>query len=297
MRDLYKQLKISSSSSEEIIREAINSCRNIKLCKDAETVLLNPSIKKTYDKNHNVLTDIGKLRAQLGLSHSDNWYGSAAQDFTYDETKPLNHYSDFKRKLQPSVYAYVKRLLVAIFEVVKSLLIYAFVFSALIGVVSVIVSALDTDSKTDNKPEPKVQIQAPTPVFQEPEIQLPSSGFIRRHTSLEAIAPLEIRTDVGVNYFVKVEDANTGKDILDVIIRGGDDVSLDIPLGTYIIKYATGNTWYGYRHLFGPETGYTKADELFIFRQVGNQINGYTITLFRVQNGNLTTSPLSADQF
>jgi hypothetical protein len=50
-----------------------------------------------------------------------------------------------------------------------------------------------------------------------------------------------------------------------VFVRGGETVETRAPLGKFIVKYASGDTWYGYDHLFGPDTTYTKADETFIF--------------------------------
>jgi hypothetical protein len=56
-------------------------------------------------------------------------------------------------------------------------------------------------------------------------------------------------------------------------------------------------TWYGYDYLFGPETGYNKAESTFNFRSDGYQISGYTITLYQVAGGNLHTSRLSPAEF
>ena len=91
--------------------------------------------------------------------------------------------------------------------------------------------------------------------------------------------------------------AATDRETLTIYIRGGDTVEVDVPLGSYEIRYAAGDTWYGEDELFGPETSYNKADDLFTFSDTGYQISGYTITLYQVVNGNLETIPLDKDRF
>lgn len=58
-----------------------------------------------------------------------------------------------------------------------------------------------------------------------------------------------------------------------IFVQGGSTLERKVPFGNYIVKYASGEKWYGYRHLFGPSTAYSKADETFNFHiaQTGNQ--------------------------
>ncbi len=63
------------------------------------------------------------------------------------------------------------------------------------------------------------------------------------------------------------------------------------------MRYATGKTWYGTKHLFGPETAYAKADEPFDFTFNGYQYSGYTVELILQTGGNLRTSSISAANF
>lgn len=139
--------------------------------------------------------------------------------------------------------------------------------------------------------------QPTPPPFLEPELPLPANGEVYTHTRRESVAPFEIKSSYGISYLVKLSDASTGQPVLTVFVRGGNTVNLDVPLGTYIVKYAAGDKWYGYCYLFGPTTSYSKADETFTFRYNGNQVSGYTITLYKVRNGNLTTKAISPDEF
>ena len=111
------------------------------------------------------------------------------------------------------------------------------------------------------------------------------------------VAPLKIQTSRGASYLVKLVSAYSRKPVMTVFVRGGNTVSTEAPLGAYEIKYASGEKWYGYKHLFGPDAGYSKAESLFTFENTGYQYTGYTITLYRVANGNLRTSTINRSQF
>lgn len=130
-----------------------------------------------------------------------------------------------------------------------------------------------------------------------PEVTRPYSGTVQTFTSASRIAPLTIQTQSGIDYLLKLEDAYTGNQVLSVFISGGRTESIDVPLGNFRIKYATGRNWYGYKYLFGPDTGYNKANTTFEFKNTGYQITGYTLTLYSVSNGNLSTSRIGAEAF
>jgi hypothetical protein len=143
-------------------------------------------------------------------------------------------------------------------------------------------------------PPPAAPVQ---PAFSVPPVPPPYSGSMRRFAPGEDIAPFEIKTSAGGNYLVKLEDAYDGSDVMDIFVRGGDTVQVDVPLGTYVVKYASGDTWYGYDYLFGPDTSYSRAESTFAFSQQGYEVSGYTITLYRVVNGNLSTKTISQAEF
>ena len=136
-----------------------------------------------------------------------------------------------------------------------------------------------------------------TPAPSYPEVALPYNGSTQMYSNGERVAPLKIQTAQGANYLVKLVSSNSQKQVMTVFVRGGNTVSTEVPLGTYEVKYASGEKWYGYEHLFGADTGYSKAESLFTFKNTGNQISGYTISLYRVTNGNLRTSSINPEQF
>lgn len=130
---------------------------------------------------------------------------------------------------------------------------------------------------------------------------LPKLGAVQSYATQEPIAPFEIRSSPGTNYLVKLVDAYSNKDVLSVFVHGGSPVTVKVPLGNYVVKYAAGQTWYGYEHLFGKQTAYSKAETTFEFQKEvtteGTRINGYTITLYTVHNGNLSTQHIQKDEF
>lgn len=80
-------------------------------------------------------------------------------------------------------------------------------------------------------------------------------------------------------------------------IVGGQYFETKMPLGTYEIRYASGDVWYGEKHLFGPSTSYAKADELFNFRYERGGYAGYTIELIMQAHGNLRTQSIGPAAF
>lgn len=82
-----------------------------------------------------------------------------------------------------------------------------------------------------------------------------------------------------------------------IFVRSGSTVKVEVPLGAYELRYASGETWYGYQYRFGQDTAYSKADKIFDFHHTGSQIHGYTVTLYKVPHGNLHTSTINANQF
>lgn len=131
---------------------------------------------------------------------------------------------------------------------------------------------------------------------QEPSKPLPNTGDTD-NPNLIGIAPLEIHTSEGSNYFIKIDNAQTNEHLVSYFIRSGETLETKIPLGSYIIKYATGQKWYGANKLFGADTTYSQADQIFQFTSDGNQISGHTIELISQVNGNLATKKIGKDNF
>lgn len=122
---------------------------------------------------------------------------------------------------------------------------------------------------------------------------LPETGATNK-PNLHGNSPLQIKTNTGSHYWVKIVNAyNEREEIVSYFIRGGETLDANLPMGKYIVKYAYGDTWYGRDNLFGESTRYSQADEVLEFYH--NQ--GYTIELIQQLNGNLHTTAIDESQF
>ncbi len=129
------------------------------------------------------------------------------------------------------------------------------------------------------------------------EYALPYSGEVKLYQNEERVAPLQIKAGAGGHYLVKLVDYYSQSPVMTVFVKGSSNITVDVPLGNYELRYASGNRWFGYDNLFGPDTSYSKADTNFDFSSDGYQVSGYTITLYRVSDGNMRTSKLRPGQF
>jgi hypothetical protein len=135
------------------------------------------------------------------------------------------------------------------------------------------------------------------------------NGVLRQRKGEGAIAGLRIETPSSADYVLKFVNIRDGKEQMLIYVRRASTFETKIPLGTYKINGAYGETWYGEKHLFGPErTSFIqlvqkdgKSDQ-FIFYRSGNRtkgyvIHGYDIHLTEQMNGNLETHKIREEEF
>ena len=135
-------------------------------------------------------------------------------------------------------------------------------------VVGLVVAVINSCAETRKGEEQQARLQKikeeQQAILQKLEQPMPHSGKVRFLGSHDTgVAPLEVKAAHGSHFLLKLVDAYTGKDVLDVFVRSGSTVEVDVPLGRYDIRYASGETWYGYNMRFGPDTSYSKADKTF----------------------------------
>lgn len=82
MRDLYRRLALSPDANDAALREALARCPNSALRRDAEAALSIPAHRERFDALHATVSDVGQLRARLGLVHGAHWQGDVANDFS-----------------------------------------------------------------------------------------------------------------------------------------------------------------------------------------------------------------------
>ena len=77
-------------------------------------------------------------------------------------------------------------------------------------------------------------------------------------------------------------------------IRRGGTLSIELPLGSYKLKFAMGDKWYGMNYLFGPTTAYSYVPDKMDFYISGDYARGQEIELIPQVGGNLETPPMKA---
>ena len=128
-------------------------------------------------------------------------------------------------------------------------------------------------------------------------LPLPEDGAFLAYGGAERLAPLTISTAGPLHHFVKIEDWNTKQPVMALFIRAGQTAHVQVPLGSFRLKDAAGETWYGPRLLFGPETACEQASERFNFSVDGDTVRGFTVQLYLQPHGNLSTAAIRLDDF
>ncbi len=126
---------------------------------------------------------------------------------------------------------------------------------------------------------------------------LPLTGVMTRNFFGTGVAPLEIKTTSGKHYYIKVVDWTSKREILTAFIRGGEPFETEVPVGSYQIKYAAGESWFGPLLDFGEAAAYSRCDDRFDFTKTAEGYSGYTIELILQTRGNLDVDPISAEDF
>jgi hypothetical protein len=114
-----------------------------------------------------------------------------------------------------------------------------------------------------------------------------------------AVAPLRIETPPGQDYLLKLVNVQNNKDQMVIYVSRESSYVTKVPFGTYRILGAAGQTWYGEKDRFGPDTTahfrLVKKDgksDQFTFNQAEGKAHGYAIQLIKLE-----TPPIKADEF
>lgn len=132
--------------------------------------------------------------------------------------------------------------------------------------------------------------------IQEKALSLPDNGQIQVFTDRELLAPLGIVGSLTKNVFLKFYDTKENL-VFTLFVRKNSSVNLKIPLGEYVVKYATGEEWYGFDKLFGFSTDTYEFNKKLLFYREGNTLQGHTLTLNQVVNGNLPKKNIPKSSF
>lgn len=154
------------------------------------------------------------------------------------------------------------------------------------------VPSIPTQNSVAN--QPPVSAAPPPSCVDRPQ---PLQGLYRSYDTTQPLAPLTIQTTAGSNYFVKLEDAASGWEVMSFFVHGGTTLNAEVPFGNFVLKYATGDFWCGGADLFGRDTATFKAEDTFTFKPTEDGVTGWTVELIQQPGGNLQTTPIPRSQF
>jgi len=120
----------------------------------------------------------------------------------------------------------------------------------------------------------------------------PANGLIMKGLNAsDKQALLEVSVGSGNDYYILLHytagfDVSFGRGCHNFAFyaRAGETVSINVPVGTAKIYYATGDIWYSKIDLFGEDTRRYASDDVFDFSNYD-----YEVTLYPVSDGNMET--------
>lgn len=126
-----------------------------------------------------------------------------------------------------------------------------------------------------------------------PEKKLPKTSVVSGKNSGQSIT-VKSKKAVGDRFvtFYKISGKNLddkGKKVLSAMIRAGDSLTVRLPSGNYKMIQGSGEKWYGEKKAFGPSGYYQQTNQVL---EVKSNYS-YTLTLYGVQDGNLSNSSIN----
>jgi hypothetical protein len=122
----------------------------------------------------------------------------------------------------------------------------------------------------------------------------PNDGLVRFYSDTAAtLTRLTISAGSGADFFVKLVDAATDRDIGAYFVTGGSTVRAYAPAGSFIVKQASGSIWCGDQDLFGPQTAFEKGTRPVTLGDDGTS----TLMLSRPPNQQFPTAQISRAEF
>ena len=256
MNNLYAKLKISPGASPQKIKKAIADCRDPVVQAAAQQLLSSPEDRKRYDQTHRLLTTLGILKTRLRVGFASNYDPQVSADYYHRERFSPSRKQNFFAKIKILQHPLPRKVKV------PALMLAAFLVWNLGGYF-----VRPPVSPTPARPEYSFSVSArpPPSVF---KFIAPPSQPLRYHSTAPREVPVVIKTPVDKNYFIKFEEPD-GRLVADLFVAGGDSIEIKLPDNYYIIKYAQGNNWSGYKELFGiaQEVKYKKIINLVRFKK------------------------------
>ena len=167
----------------------------------------------------------------------------------------------------------------------------AIIWGIVLGIIGILLLNAVASDDTPTRPVPQETTQS---ISQEPTLAAvpePRSGTILLGSEDFNGSELTITASGGSSCVVKLKTAS-GLPLLCFYVRAGDTITVGVPAEYLYVYFASGDTWYGTKHLFGENTSYSMDDEIKDFTQYT-----YTYTLYPVRNGNFKETPIDPEEF
>ena len=129
--------------------------------------------------------------------------------------------------------------------------------------------------------------------------ETPKNGQVFHNTNVVRGGYGTLKVESGdTPVLVKVEVASGSHkgEYINLFVRKNSTASVHIQPGTYNVKYCVGDTWYGPGEWFGSEMERYQCDTTLEFAKLPYYTT-WTLTLYSVADGNLTTFPISSDDW
>ena len=130
----------------------------------------------------------------------------------------------------------------------------------------------------------------------------PSNGTIMDNTISGGYGELTINSG-STPMLIKVEQNDDASRYIYLYVRADSSATINVPDGSYVVKYATGSTYYGdgAEYPFGRNTSFSQADDVLVFstEYSGNYVyySTITLTLYAVVGGNMSSYSIDPDGF
>lgn len=168
-----------------------------------------------------------------------------------------------------------------------AIIVIVLLVAILLSAIAYIILSPKPEETTDTKASPETHSETTPHLYNRPANGLIMRGF--NATNKEALLDVSVGNESDyyiLLYYNNGFDISFGLDCYNFAFyaRAGETVSINVPVGTAKIYYATGDIWYGKNNLFGDDTSRYASDDIFDFYNYD-----YEVTLYPVSDGNMET--------
>lgn len=247
-------------------------------------------IDRDYSKQNNFKLKFNESKGEIELDDTVNFKNSQTHN------NPLNIKDEIK---QFNEIAKTKRKIKAIEKSFKPQKKFSFLpWIMAIVVILIIANIINKSNTLNNKTNSFSSVTSDLTTSNRPikqNLEMPSTAMLLiSYSSSSANCPLRLIAN-DKNYYIKLSDTMRGdKTVAKFFLKAKEELTLKVPVGSYKIKYGSGNEQYGEKELFGRNSQYGES-EILNFSFDGYSFQGHTISFYNTVAGNLKTNNVSRD--